>query len=185
MLKECSMSPQLLKIGNDVLKESLSDDSITEEELLVNIGVAAEPYYRALWTACSGDEKLALRQLAEESVVNPRNGTVVARLLMSGLIRRDPTFRVMNESFRRFALEMLSADELSKEERKGLDTSWSTYALSFATMAAALTAVVFLTQQQLLDTWVGYVPMIVPVVTTAGKMFAGGQRPGKPTVGVA
>jgi len=65
----------------------------TREAVLFEIGVAAEPFYRALWTACSKDQKLALRQLAEEDMVNPRNGAVVAELLRSrpdpGAIRRS------------------------------------------------------------------------------------------------
>jgi len=41
-------------------------------------------YYRGLWSAASGVERLVLRQLAAEGVVNPRNEEVVQRLMRWG-----------------------------------------------------------------------------------------------------
>ena len=123
---------------------------------------------------------LALQQLAKEDVVNPHNGHVVERLLVSGFVRRDPTFRLMNETFRRFVLQMVLADEVTKWEREGVEMPWSSYATSVGAFAVVASAVLFLTQQQLLDAWIGYVPAIVPAVTTVGRMFAGGRRPAGP-----
>jgi hypothetical protein len=97
ILRECSMSPRLLTIGADVFRESLTDVPLTAEDLLTEIGVAAEPYYHMLWATCSREEKLALQQLAQEDAVNPANRHVIERLLASGLVRRAPLFRLMNE----------------------------------------------------------------------------------------
>ncbi len=177
---ECSMSPQLVNIGTDVLRECPPDAPLREEDVLTDIGAAAEPYYRALWATFSRDERLALQQLAGEEVVNPRNGDIVAHLLLSGVVRRDPTFRMMNKTFRRFVLRMVSAGDVKVWERDGVEMPWSSYAVSAATIAAGLAAVLFLTQQQLLDVWIGYVPALVPVATVVSRLLAAARRPAAP-----
>ena len=183
ILRECSMSPRLLTIGAEVLRESLTDVPLSAEDLLTEIGVAAEPYYHTLWATCSREEKLALQQLAQEDVVNPANRHVIERLLASGLVRRAPTFRLMNETFRRFVLQAVSPDDLRAWEREGVELPWISYASSIGSFAVVAAAVLFLTQQQLLDAWIGYVPALVPAATTLGKMFAAGSS--KPATGNA
>ena len=183
ILRECSMSPRLLTIGADVFRESLTDVPLSAEDLLAEIGIAAEPYYHTLWATCSREEKLALQQLAQEDVVNPANGPVIERLLASGLVHRAPTFRLMNETFRRFVLQAVSPDDLRTWEREGVELPWISYASSIGSFAVVAAAVLFLTQQQLLDAWIGYVPALVPAATTLGKMFATGSS--KPATGNA
>src|SRR5207248_6134133 len=100
VLAECSLTPFLLSIGESLIAQVRGAVPL-EQDMLFEIGIAAEPFYRTVWVGCSKDEKLVLRQLAEEGVVNPRNRGVVGHLLRSGLIRRGPTFRIMNQSFRR------------------------------------------------------------------------------------
>jgi hypothetical protein len=121
ILRECSMSPTLMTIGAEVLRESLTDVPLSTEDLLTEIGVAAEPYYHTLWATCSREEKLALQQLAQEDVVNPANTHVIERLMASGLVRRAPIFRLMNETFRRFVLQAVSPDDLRAREREGVE----------------------------------------------------------------
>jgi len=183
ILRECSMSPRLLTIGADVFLESLTDVPLSAQDLLAEIGVAAEPYYHTLWATCSREEKLALQQLAQEDVVNPANRHVIERLLASGLVRRAPTFQLMNETFRRFVLQVVSPDDLRTWEREGVELPWISYASSIGSFAVVAAAVLFLTQQQLLDAWIGYVPALVPAATTLGKMFAAGSP--KPAIGSA
>src|SRR5436190_24323234 len=43
------------------------------------------PYFRAVWDACSRDEKIVLRQLADEGVVNPQSRAILVRLMENGL----------------------------------------------------------------------------------------------------
>jgi hypothetical protein len=108
--------------------------------------------------------------------VNPRNRAVVAELLRSGLVRRDPTFRVMNETFRRFILHELSSDELSAWEGEGVGLPWGSITTTMLTLALGLIGLIVLTQQQLVDAWVGFVPALAPAVPTVMKLFASIQR---------
>jgi hypothetical protein len=138
---------------------------------------SADPYYQALWVACSKDERLALRQLAEEGAVNPRNGQVLERLMLSGLIRRDPTFHLLSAPFRRFVLRAVPAEEVKAWEHDGVVIPWSSYFISAATVVVSLGAVLILTQEQLLDTWISYVPALVPTVTGVSKWLAAVRPP--------
>lgn len=183
---ECSYGGPLLSIAEDMTTRLLRAPTSTREAVLFEIGVAAEPFYRALWTACSKDQKLALRQLAEEDMVNPRNGAVVAELLRSGLIRRDPTFGIMNETFRAFILqERASSDDLAAWEHEGVRLPWASITTTMLTVALGLVGLLLLTQQQLMDAWVGYVPALAPVVPTVVKLFGAVQRGAKPGAATA
>jgi hypothetical protein len=176
VVAECALTPFLLSVATDVIARLPAGTTPSPEDVLFEIGVAAEPFYRAVWAACSKGEKLALRQLAEQGVVNPRNRVVVAELLRSGLVRRDPTFRVMNETFRRFILHELSSDELSAWEGEGVRLPWSSITTTMLTVALGLIGLIVLTQQQLVDAWVGFVPALAPAVPTVMKLFASIQR---------
>ena len=175
VLDECSASPSLLAMAPAVIS-GLPSPLPAWEDLRYEIGVAAEPYYQSLWAACSKDDRVALRQLAEEGVVNPRNHAVVAHLLRSGLIRRDPTFRVMNETFREFVLRELPAADLTAWEHEGVRLPWGSITTTMLTLALGLIGAILLTQQQLVDTWVGsYMPTLVPALPVLWRVFTVAQ----------
>jgi hypothetical protein len=171
VMTECSFSPQLLAIAEEVVRDLPTGTSPTREDVLFEIGIAAEPFYRAVWTSCSRAERIVLRQLAEEDVVNPRNPSVVAGLMRSGLIRRDPLFCLMNETFRRFVVRELPSDTLLEWEHQGVRLPWASITTTMATVALGIGGVLVLTQQQLIDAWVGYVPALAPAVPTVWKLL--------------
>jgi hypothetical protein len=186
ILDECSFAPALLSIARETL-ERLPAGNPPEwewEDLLSGIGLAAEPFYRSIWAACSKDEKLTLRQLAKEGVVNPCNSAVLTQLMRAGLVWRDPIFRVMNESFRRFVLQGRQSEGLDALEHEGIQRPWSSVTTSMFTLCFGLIALIILTQQQLVESWIGYVPALAPAFPTLAKLFAG-LRPGKSQSGAA
>lgn len=151
----------------------------SREDVLFEFGVAAESYYRALFAACSMDQKLALYQLAETGVVNPRNHTVVAQLLRNGLVVRDPTFRVMNETFRRFIAHEMSHESATEWEHEGVLLPWGSVSAMMLTVALLPLGVMLLTQQQLLGSWAGMLPTLTPVVPSVVKLISAAPFGGK------
>jgi hypothetical protein len=137
-----------------------------------------EPYCQVLWAACSREEQLALRQLAEENVVNPNNESVLRPLLRDRLIVRTQTFRVVNETFRRFILQAQSPGTIAEWEREGVVVSWATIRTTLVTVAVGIVGLLLLTQQQLVEAWVGYIPMLAPAIPTAMKVLGSFQRGG-------
>ena len=118
------------------------------------------------------DQKLALYQLAETGVVNPRNHTVVAQLLRKELVRRDPMFRVMNETFRRFVAREMSHEKAVEWEHEGVRLPWGSISTMMLTLALLPLGLLLLTQQQLLGTWAGMLPALTPVVPNVMKWIA-------------
>ena len=176
VLNEFGAAPQLLSLADDVIAQVPVGVTPAAEDLAIEIAAAAEPFYQALWAGCSRDQRLALRQLAEEGVVNPRNSVVMAQLLRSGLVRRDPTFRMMNETFRRFVLDEVSAAEIASWERDNTG-SWRTITTTMLSGALALVGVVLLNQQQMVDSWVGsFAPALVPAIPLLAKVVTFAQR---------
>jgi hypothetical protein len=176
ILTEFGVAPRLISIADDVIAQMPAGVTPAVEDVVFEIAAAAEPFYQALWAGCSKDHKIALRQLAEEGVVNPRNPVVIAQLLRNGLVRRDPTFRMLNETFRRFVLDEVSAAKIASWERDGMG-SWNGIATAMLSGALALVGVVLLTQQQLVDSLVGsYAPALVPAIPILAKVVSFAQR---------
>jgi hypothetical protein len=173
---ECGVAPELLPIAETVIAHRQGPAEMGREDALALIAWPAKRFYDALWNACSVDEKVALRQLAEEGLVNPNNTPAVAQLLNEGLIRRDPVFRFANETFRRFVLEAAPADEVSAWEREGVRLPWGTIATTGVTVAFGLAGLLLLTQEQLVDAWISYVPALAPAIPTMWKVLAVVQK---------
>ena len=75
----------------------------------------------------------------------------------------------MNETFRRFILRELSADGLAAWEHEGVLLPWGSITTTMLTMALGLFGLLLLTQQQLVDAWIGYVPALAPAVPTRAE----------------
>jgi hypothetical protein len=184
ILEECALTERLLEIGENVITRLPDDGTATVEEVMIKIGNAAEPYYRSLWSLCSTEEKLTLRQLAEEDLVNPNNQRVVFQLMRDGLVAGGPGVRIVSQAFRRFVLEAVPRETISVWEREGVRISWGSVEMALATGALALGSLLVLTQEQLIGAWIGFVPtlvpaVLVPAVPTVLKLLAGTQRGAK------
>jgi hypothetical protein len=119
---------------------------------------------------------VALRQLAEEGVINPNSGAAVVRMLGAGLVYRQPTFRLMNETFRRFVTCIVSPQVIVRWEHEGVRVPWGTIATTGVTVAFGLAGLLLLTQEQLVDAWMSYVPALAPAIPTVFKVLAGVQK---------
>jgi len=96
----------------------------TRREALEKIVEKADVLYRALWNACSDDEKLVLIQLSQENVVNPKQTLAVRRLLQRGFVYRDPVLQPMNQSFALFVSRALPPAEVAEWERRASGRRW-------------------------------------------------------------
>jgi len=92
----------------------------------------------------------------------------------------------MNETFRAFILEeRASSDALAAWEHEGVRLPWASITTTMLTVALGMVGLLLLTQQQLVDAWVGYVPALAPVVPTVVKLFGAVQRGAKPGTAAA
>jgi hypothetical protein len=176
ILTECGIAPELLTIAENLVHRLPPDTALSAEEVLEEIGSGARYFYEGLWNGCSTSEKVVLRQLAEEGLVNPNNQSAVSRMLNAGLVRHGQTFEIMNETFRRFVLSAATHDVVSSWEREGVSVPWGTIATTGVTVAFGLAGLLLLTQEQLVDAWISYVPALAPAIPTVWKVLAGVQK---------
>jgi hypothetical protein len=179
ILDECRDAPGLKEIAKDVLRSLPLDGSITAEDALGEFGSAAASYYEALWGTCTADERLALRQLAEEGLVNPQNQAVVRNLMRAGLVVRDPVVRIMNKTFRRFLLQAASADQVRAWERKDVPVPWGSIEAAMITVVVGLAGLLIVTQERVLGAWIGFVPTLMPTAQKLWKVFVAVRPPTK------
>ena len=122
--RECRSHHQLQVVGLTLLE--LSDLVDYDRDRLVrHVRELADSFYRALWLALSDQEKLLLAQVAAGDLVNPRAGRALSRLLAEGLLVRDPSFRVRNQSFARFVSAAATRAEVASWERSGAVSLWA------------------------------------------------------------
>jgi hypothetical protein len=77
-----------------------------------------------VWKEFSAEQKFVLSQLAEDGMVNPMNGRAIRQLLRRGFIVRDPQFRIMNDSFRRFLKSATTEDLKQNWHRESRRSGW-------------------------------------------------------------
>jgi hypothetical protein len=131
----------------------------------------ADPYYRLVWKECSSEQKFVLSQLAEDGLVNPMNGRAIRQLIRRGFIVRDPQFRIMNESFRRF-LRSVTTDALKQNWlRESRRSGWGKLHGVFFTTMIVLGIFLLTTQNALWESSAAYVTTAFGALGTLAKLF--------------
>lgn len=175
---ECGPNRDLLDIARE-LKLDVSS-SVTREQVLEELGEAAERYYRSLWASCSRQEEVVLEHLAEDGFVSERNRRTVRRLIARGLVKRDPNLRLMNETFRRFVISSICKSQVRAVEQEAEPSAWDRLRVPLFLGLAASMLFFFTTQQALLDGAAGTVAGLaagIPALMQMMDLF-GGRFPG-------
>ena len=137
----------------------------------------ADAWYARIWRSCSDDEKLVLSEIAAEGFVNYKSRRTVRRLMARGLAVKDPSFRLMNQTFRRFVLSAPCQHDIRAIEGAVDPSPWDRFRAPFLALLVVASLFFVLTQQELftatittLTTVLAGVPVLVRVVTLlAGK----------------
>jgi len=139
-------------------------------QLLVEVGERAEQYYADIWSKCTGDEKLVLGHLADEGLVNYKTKKTLRRLMARGLVRREPQFVLMNETFRQFVLSAAAKQEVSTLEERSTTSAWDSIRWPFMGLLVASLAFMFVTQHELFNTTMGVITAVVAAVPAIVQM---------------
>jgi hypothetical protein len=172
--------PVVGRLWTDVLPYAWHPDrpALDVRQLLVEVGERAERHYCEIWSTCSAAEKLVLGQIAEEGLVNEKTKRTVRALMARGLVRRQPHFTLMNETFRQFVLSSERQHEVAALEEQS-HGAWDLMRGPFLIILIAGLGFFFATQQELFKTVLGaltaaatLVPIIVKVATSVGERRA-------------
>lgn len=146
-------------------------DCFSDEQILEEFGERAEGYYHALWSSCSSEEQVVLEHLAEEGLVNEKSRRVIRRLMARGFIRRDPNFRLMNESFRRFVASSICRSEVLYIEKQAAPSAWDRLRLPLFAGLAGSIGFLLATQQELLDGLIASITGLTAGIPAIAKLF--------------
>ena len=137
------------------------------EELLDVMGERAELYYREVWESCRPAERSVMVHLADSGLVNEKDRRILRRLLARGLVRREPNFVLMNETFRRYVLGRAAEVEAELPPQPG---AWD--AVRQPVMAAGTGVVILLlvTQQELFSATTAIVTALGTGVATMTRI---------------
>jgi hypothetical protein len=147
--EECGDSEPLQSLAGELVRAHLQD--LSRDLFIDDLRERAEPYYRTLWAMCTEAEKVTLVQLAEGALVNAKNAGALKMLMKRGLVRRDPSFQIMNESFRRFVARGMCRHEVRDLEKKANESVWGQIRAPFALVLLGVAAFIFITQRQVFD----------------------------------
>jgi hypothetical protein len=173
------LDPQAERHWRDVLPYAWHPDRppLNVSQLLVEVGERAETHYQEIWANCTPAEQLVIGQLAQEGIVNYKARRTVRALMGRGLVRREPHFVLMNETFRRFVLGAYTRSTAAALEREA-SSAWSTVRWPFFALVVLSVAFLFETQQQLFNTALAIVTGVtafVPAVLKMMSLFGGRQ----------
>jgi hypothetical protein len=138
----------------------------------------ADSYYHVLWASLSTTERLVLYQLARDGWSNPKNLAAIQQLESKQLVRRNPMYQIINESFRRFVLSPEHAEEIARWEKLEQQSTW--HAMRFVVIAIGIGfAGWFLySQAAFSQAVVDYIAALAKLLTAVGGLLG---RSGRPT----
>lgn len=89
---------------------------VSREAVIAYIANFLGDYYQRQWLKSTKEEHLAMHHLAHGRYINADNFVVLDNLMLRGLVRRDPDFQLMNESFAHW-VRMIDQPEWFEEFR--------------------------------------------------------------------
>jgi hypothetical protein len=173
LFDEC-FHPNLQDIREQVRQDPDFDNY--EEQQVINLVLGrATPTYQVMWDVCSNVEKFTLIQLACGRPVNHNNWSVAQRLKQRGYLRRDPSYRIFNESFQWF-IQTLAPTEDMDAWRSEVVSTWDRIKVPVLVLVVCGFGFIAVTQPGLLNSlfaWVLAAGAAMPVALRfAGSWWA-------------
>jgi hypothetical protein len=163
-------------VWEEVYRSSLDSSgrlSLDEEQLHEEVGDRLDNYHRGIWASCSDAQKRVLKHLGRDGLINEKNRRTVRLLLARGLVRKDPNFHFMSESFRRFVMFRIPAAEAAAIELRS-SSAWDAVRLPFLITLLGVSAFFFLTQRELFTTTIAVITALaggIPAIVRVAGLF--------------
>ena len=164
--------PEVGRLWKDVLPYAWQPDrALTVEQLLTEVGDRSHSHYQQIWESCTPAEKLVLGQIAAEGLVNGKTKRTVRMLMARRLVRRQPNFVLLNETFRQFVLSESSRAEVTVLEQES-NSAWDAIRSPFMVLLIGSLAFFIATQQELFNTTLGIVTGVAATLPAVMKMVS-------------
>jgi hypothetical protein len=171
IISECQHIAFLQRIGMEIVENLGGNEFSYSRDLLIDeILQKAETYYRSIWSVCSTDEKITLYHLARNGFITPKETETVRMLMRKGLIRKEPRFILLNESFKKFVLTAESAAVIEQWKRSQ-PRSWGNIRTPLVTVLIAVALFIFVTQRETFNESVAWISAFVASIPALLKLL--------------
>jgi hypothetical protein len=145
---------------------------LSSDQVLDEVADRAESWYRRIWRSCSPDERLVLADVAAEGFANHKSRRTVRRLLGRGLIAKDPSFRLMNTTFRRFVLSPWCQADVHAIEGATAPSPWERLRVPFFTVLVGAALFFLLTQRELFNVTIAALTTLTAALPVLARFVA-------------
>jgi hypothetical protein len=169
--------PYVRRLCEDLRRsDAVKNGRLTRRQAFDEVAERTAQFYRGLWTSCSEDEKVVLGHIAQHGLANASVRSVVRRLLGRRLLCKDPSFRPMNETFRRFILTRECSQQVTALETESGPSAWDRLHAPLGVAVVGLGVFLFATQKELYNAILGVTTaaaVSVPTLIRAVVMLVG------------
>ncbi|KMS56633.1 hypothetical protein V474_14375 [Novosphingobium barchaimii LL02] len=144
------IADEMIRIPSDRIQDQIKSFSFTANQTASSLScVYVEQiheymanflgdYYQGQWVRCSKQEHLVMYHLAHDKFINTSNFSVINGLLARRLVRTDPNFQLMNESFGHWVRTLEHPDWFDQFRREAeTGGTWSLLRLPLLLLVAA------------------------------------------------
>ena len=124
---------------------------LSPDQVLDEVAERTDAWYKRIWKTCSPDEQLVLAEIASEGFVNYKSRRTVRRLLARGLVTKDPSFRLMNTTFRRFVLSAPCQQDVHALEGTSDPSTWDRVRAPFLAALVGISLFFLVTQREMFN----------------------------------
>ncbi|MCK5831744.1 MAG: hypothetical protein KAH20_15730 [Methylococcales bacterium] len=124
LIRECAWSNKLDGVYQNI-KRAPGFKQMKENDIVSIVSDQAEIFFSEEWKFCSNVEKRTLYYLAQGHHFNPKTALVMQCLMQRYLVKRDPQFMIVSESFRLFVLQAEPLKNIRQWELDSPTSNWS------------------------------------------------------------
>jgi len=167
---ECAPREPLQRVGLQILSQRVFI-KLRREELIGRIVNQGRTYYTHLWNSCSPGERQTLGHLAQDRLLSHRDPDIEP-LLRRELIVRDQDLHLFNQSFRQFVKSAERVSFVAEQDKQTQQGSlWQTLKVPIMVTMLAITAFLFITQQDLFSSSLALVTGITTLIPALFKVM--------------
>jgi hypothetical protein len=175
LLAERDSHRYVQRVCDDLLQsDAVEGGQLTRAQAFDELVERTAHFYCGVWGSCSEDEKVVLGHVAQHGLANASVRRVVRQLLGRGLIKADPAFRPMNETFRHYILTRECSKQVEALEREDGPSAWDRLRAPLGVAALGVGIFLFATQKELYNAIFGVATAaaasVPALIQTVGKL---------------
>jgi hypothetical protein len=170
LARECGWSERLRPIG-EALACCGEIDQLSPAQIRQEVRARATPFYRWIWSRCSQREKMILIQLSEGTLADPKTSDALDRLVRRGLVKRDPGYRLVSESFTEFVQRAEAPQTVRRWEAAVSNSDWSVLKIPLGLVILGFAAFILYSGQDAVQKSLAVIPVLAGAVPTVLGLF--------------